>query len=410
MSTDAQLVIKKPKYDGRTKKRKWEERRSDKGTGLYPEKKTSTEPYVRIKKRKYAMLLGYSGVDYYGMQRNPSTRTIEEDLFQALLKSELITQEAFDQIQTIQYQRAARTDKGVSAARQVVSIKLPEEVDISKVNELLPDQINVFAIKRVTKGFNSKSQCDARTYTYMLPTVTFAKSDDTTVTQESFRLSDNALKEINQVLSNFLGTKNFHNFTSKKKHNDPSAKRYIFSFKCEPPFIRKGVEFVILKVKGQSFMLHQIRKMVGLVIAVIKGYIPFDMMVKAWTPEKINIPRAPGLGLVLDFVHYDNYNYRYGTDGIHDVLEWNEVEDSVNDFKEKFIYPTIIDTEIKDQVMLSWLSERLSTHNFDGSGNDGKCSDDEHSSEEESDKGTTEGSKELSVTDLIHTHTDTPKT
>lgn len=53
-------------------------------------------------------------------------KTIEEDLLSALLKANLITEESFAQIQTIQFQRAARTDKGVSAARQVVSLKLRE--------------------------------------------------------------------------------------------------------------------------------------------------------------------------------------------------------------------------------------------------------------------------------------------
>lgn len=51
-------------------------------------------------------------------------KTIEEDLFNALLKANYITKEAFDQVQNIQFQRAARTDKSVSAARQIISIKL----------------------------------------------------------------------------------------------------------------------------------------------------------------------------------------------------------------------------------------------------------------------------------------------
>lgn len=58
--------------------------------------------------------------------RNPGTRTIEEDLFKALLNAKFIDEDAYDQVQNIQYQRAARTDKGVSAARQVVSLKLRE--------------------------------------------------------------------------------------------------------------------------------------------------------------------------------------------------------------------------------------------------------------------------------------------
>ena len=53
-------------------------------------------------------------------------KTIEEDLMTALLKAGLISEEAFNTPQLIQFQRAARTDKGVSAARQVVSIKLRE--------------------------------------------------------------------------------------------------------------------------------------------------------------------------------------------------------------------------------------------------------------------------------------------
>lgn len=86
--------------------------------------KTDDPPVKRIKKRNFAMLLGYLGKNYYGMQRNPDKLTIEECLIKAMLKAELINHEAFETIQSINFQRAARTDKGVSAIRQVVSLKL----------------------------------------------------------------------------------------------------------------------------------------------------------------------------------------------------------------------------------------------------------------------------------------------
>jgi len=86
--------------------------------------KTEAETVQRIKRKNHAMLLGYVGKDYYGMQRNPGMKTIEEDLITALLKAGLITAVQFENVRAINFQRAARTDKGVSAIRQIVSLKL----------------------------------------------------------------------------------------------------------------------------------------------------------------------------------------------------------------------------------------------------------------------------------------------
>ena len=35
------------------------------------------------------------------------------------------------------------------------------------------------------------------------------------------------------------------------------------SFNVGHPFVKNDVEFVVLSVEGQSFMMHQIRKMIG---------------------------------------------------------------------------------------------------------------------------------------------------
>lgn len=94
---------------------------------------TATETVQKIKRKNHAMLLGYVGKDYYGMQRNPRMKTIEEDLVIALLKANLINSGHFDNIRIINFQRAARTDKGVSAIRQVVSLKL-RKMNILNIN------------------------------------------------------------------------------------------------------------------------------------------------------------------------------------------------------------------------------------------------------------------------------------
>lgn len=116
--------IRRARYNGRSKKRNWEERRTDKGEGIgfnAKKKKTENNQIVevpvekiidKIKRRKYVLLMGYSGVNYLGMQKNPGHKTIEEELFKALKNVNLLSDIDYEQVQNISFQRAARTDKG----------------------------------------------------------------------------------------------------------------------------------------------------------------------------------------------------------------------------------------------------------------------------------------------------------
>lgn len=57
------------RYKKRFLKRQWESGGKKSEDGESDEKKVCDKPFERIKKKKMAMLLGYCGVDYYGMQR-----------------------------------------------------------------------------------------------------------------------------------------------------------------------------------------------------------------------------------------------------------------------------------------------------------------------------------------------------
>lgn len=338
----------------------------------------NTEDEKKYPKKKVVLLMAYSGKGYYGMQRNPGTtqfRTIEDDLVTALIKSGCIPENHGDEMKKMSFQRCARTDKGVSAAGQVVSLKLRLIEDIvEKINEHLPPQIRVLGLKRVTQGFNSKNNCDARTYSYMLPTVAFSPKDYDTGNIAAFRLDPETLQTVNRLFALYKGTHNFHNFTSQKAPNDPSARRYITEMSCGEPFICSDTEFAVITVRGQSFMLHQIRKMIGLVIAVIKGYAKEEVMERSWGQEKVDVPKAPGLGLVLERVHFDRYNKRFGGDGLHERLEWDREEAAIKAFKEAHIYPTIVETECQEGSMVSWMST-LPIHDFDATATDTRDKD-----------------------------------
>lgn len=71
--------------------------------------------------------------------------------------------------------RCARTDKGVHAAGNVISLKLiVEDPDVvAKINAALPAQIRVWDIIRTTGSFSSYQLCDSRKYEYLVPSHVF---------------------------------------------------------------------------------------------------------------------------------------------------------------------------------------------------------------------------------------------
>ncbi|KAL9982589.1 hypothetical protein ACROYT_G004651 [Oculina patagonica] len=237
---------------------------------------------------------------------------------------------------------------------------VPNQSLLPKINEHLPPDIRVIAMKRTTRGFDAKSNCSGRTYEYLTPTFAFAKDYQTT---SNYRVTEEKLEEVNTVLSKFIGTHNYHNFTSGKRFNDASAMRYIMKFKCGKPFEEDGKEFITIAVKGQSFMLHQIRKMIGLALAIVRGVAPLSTIELCRKEKKVDIPKAPPVGLFLDEVHFEAYNRRYGDDGIHETMEWHENEEEIQQFKDQYIYKHIIETEAREHVMMRWL-KTLPDHSY----------------------------------------------
>jgi tRNA pseudouridine(38-40) synthase len=77
----------------------------------------------------------------------------------------------------IAWNRAARTDKGVHAAGQVVSFRMhlppgSEAELIEKINARCPPDLRCIDINRVINNFNAKNLCNSRQYEYLLPTFT----------------------------------------------------------------------------------------------------------------------------------------------------------------------------------------------------------------------------------------------
>lgn len=311
------------------------------------------------KKRKCAVTFAYVGAGFAGMQRNPGVRTIEGELEAAIAKAGGISEANAGDFSKVQWTRAARTDKGVSAVGQVIALKMVLEPPgmVERINAELPERFEVFGIDRVTNGFNAKTMCDRRKYEYVLPTWAF----DPNLGKPGgakFEFTEETRKRVDEVLQNYCGTHNFHNYTVKVKPTDPQAKRYILSFNCSEPFEVAGELFVRCQVVGQSFMLHQIRKLIGTMLAVMRGTLTeddqkFALLTREFTPT----PMAPELGLFLCECIYKAYNDKFGS--VHENFELAKYQEKSEAFKREHVYTHIVCQEREESTLRNWIRDVL---------------------------------------------------
>lgn len=297
----------------------------------------------------------------------------------------------------------------MSAARQIVAAKLEIGDDVraavDRINACLPDDVRVFDAVRVTKSFDSKRLCDRRRYVYLLPTALLAPTelidsafesagygadrveavrtellnakraegsapfsrwsltDDARLAIAralgSFQVSQDLLAALRAALEAYLGTRNFHNFTAGLKATDAAAKRYLISFTAGEPFASDvGHQWIQLEVIGQSFLLHQIRKMVAVAAEVARTRRSPDTIHRL-LDEEVHLPvqLVPGNGLYLGEPIFDAYNrFKADPDAGRPRLEWlpgHPNFDAIEDFRTTNIQTPILGND--DSALDPWI-------------------------------------------------------
>ncbi|KAG2243291.1 hypothetical protein Bca52824_094860 [Brassica carinata] len=337
-------------------------------------------------RRKVAIILAFCGVGYLGMQRNPGAKTIEGELEEALFRAGSVTETDRGKPKQYDFTRCARTDKGVSA-----------------VGQSSPG----FGYRRVPEKFSSKKFCDRRRYVYLLPVFALdpfthrdreayvkcfecsergrknkitgvvgklkgdsfdAKSLDVrsditsnslsalrTDVKSKFCYGEEEKERFNRILSYYVGSYNFHNFTTRIKADDPAANRSIISFTANTVISLDGIEFIKCEVLGQSFMLHQIRKMMGLAVAIMRNCAPESLIETAFSKDvNITVPMAPEVGLYLDECFFTSYNNTKYEDS-HEEVSMEAYKEEAEAFKLKHIYSHIGSAERRYGSVALWL-------------------------------------------------------
>ncbi|KAG9242728.1 pseudouridine synthase [Calycina marina] len=167
--------------------------------------------------------------------------------------------------------------------------------------------------------------------------------------KKAYRVSDERRKGVQDALNIYLGTRNFHNYTIQKRFSDPSAKRIIRSFNVGKDAVYiNDTEWLSLKVHGQSFMMHQIRKMVAMVALVVRCGTPLSRIEESYTNTTISIPKAPGLGLLLERPVFETYNERAVKEYNREKIDFGKYQKEIDEFKQREIYDRIFREEERD--------------------------------------------------------------
>lgn len=147
-------------------------------------KKTSGRQFdfTKFHKRHVLLKFFYLGWDYEGyVTQEHTSETVEFYLFEALTKVCLI-----ENREVSNYNRCGRTDKGVSAFEQVISIDLRSQIkpedQLTKggiedevkycelLNRVLPKRIRAISWQPlVTPTYSARFDCVGRTYKYFFP-------------------------------------------------------------------------------------------------------------------------------------------------------------------------------------------------------------------------------------------------
>ena len=330
-----------------------------------PASQSKTRPPAAVPratvKRKVALYFGYDGAKYHGLQRNIGVSTISDVMERALQAAGAISDENLGYLEKIKWTVAARTDKGVSAAGNVASLKaqfLREECDDPsslvklkhRINNHLPSQVRVFGVSRVTSSFSARLSCEGRNYEYLLPVLALSHGD--------------TLNRFNKLLRMFEGSHPFHNYTVGADHAIPpraQAFRTMHSVCCDSNPVtlitkdahgkRCSADWVRIRFRGQSFMMHQIRKMVSMALLVHNGELPDDAILRSLSKScLIDVPPVPTIGLFLDLCNFGWYNEQYGNH-LAEPVSCASFKDELETFKRNIILPSIAEQSLADRSM-----------------------------------------------------------
>lgn len=258
--------------------------------------------------RNLKLVISYDGTDFAGWQVQPGLVTVQGRLMEAIAR---VTRDHGV------LHGSGRTDAGVHALGQVAnfytSSPIPAPNLVIALNDTLPSSIRVLQAEEVAEDFHARKSARAKTYRYRIfrgpicpPFVSRY------VYHHPWTLDENAMID---ATSTVLGQHDFTSFAAvdpdrlrriaEAEDGDDDAPSNIRTI-LSSGFRHEGEE-LIYEVRGNGFLHHMVRNLVGAFLLVGKGTITagdIGNILAAKNRSANPAATAPASGLVLVNVEY----------------------------------------------------------------------------------------------------------
>ena len=235
--------------------------------------------------------------------------------------------------------------------------KLNDNQWLEIVNKHLPEHANMSIrvhqiqyLPNVASAFHAETNCSQRVYEYIVPyelifNCNSSNSSNSSNNSNSNKTSDSGSdldsnsesqqrnleeelkikKELKNIFNLFQNSKKYHNFVIGGSTPDENVThRKIDKIKLKEIVTINNKNYCIFSFSGDSFLRGQIRKIMGIIIAVLYKYLSIDYICDALTDRIYDIPMWSGLGVYLNECRYDKFEARF------DGYSFNNAQDGPN--------------------------------------------------------------------------------
>ena len=262
--------------------------------------------------RNLKITLAYDGSEFYGWQVQPGLATVQGTLAECLKR---LTGE------DVLPQGSGRTDAGVHALGQVASVRLespiPERNLIVALNDMLPASVRVMNVEAAADDFHARHAAKAKTYRYRI-----YRGDICPPFLARYVYHDPYPMNEEAVMRSSEAVVGKHDFTSFAASDPDRSARMAQAAEEEDEAFHFGKlnnvrtihssqwarteDELIYTVRGDGFLHHMVRNLVGTFLLVGKGSLKIGDVPTILEARNRSAagPTAAACGLYLVSVEY----------------------------------------------------------------------------------------------------------